>query len=159
MSGATSGVLERRLKSRPITDLAYRGVMNLQIAFTYFEGDFAGTVGAEGLSTTAYNVLSILKGHPEGHPRGEIARRLVYLNVDVTRIVDGLERRGLVHRVRSATDRRVSLTRLTPKGLKVVDKLAKPLADMIDQYGRRLSAKEFGELNRLLEALYVDRLE
>lgn len=159
MAETTSGVLERRLKSRPVTDPAYRAVMNLQIAGAYFEADFAATVAAEGLSSSAFNLLRILRGHPEGHPRGEISKRLIYLNADVTRIIDRLMRRGLVERARSATDRRLSLTRLTPKGFKMVARLEAPIAAMIDRYRRRLSGRDFQELNRLLEALYAERVE
>jgi DNA-binding MarR family transcriptional regulator len=159
VSAATSGILERRLKSRPITDPAYRAMMNLQIAFVHFEADFAAVVGAEQLSTSAFNVLRILKGHPEGHPRGEIATRLIYRNADVTRIIDRLTRRGLVERARSRTDRRLSVTRLTPKGHKLMARLDAPVAGMIERFRTRLPAHDFVELSRCLEALYVDILD
>lgn len=159
MAQTQSGILERRLKSRPIADQAYRAVMNLQIANAHYEAEFAATLGAEALSPSAYNVLRILKGRPDGHPRGEISKRLIFLNADVTRIIDRLTRRGLVERVRSSSDRRLSLTRLTARGLKVVARLDAPIAALIDRYRRKLPARELQELNRLLEALYADHVE
>jgi hypothetical protein len=52
-----------------------------------------------GLTHDQYNVLRILRGvHPEGHPRFEIAARLVRRAPDVTRLIDRLERRGWVRR-------------------------------------------------------------
>jgi DNA-binding MarR family transcriptional regulator len=158
MAEPTSGILERRLKSRPITDPVYRATMNLQVAAAQFEADFAEALAVEELSSSAFNVLRILRGHPEGHPRGEISKRLIYSNADVTRIIDRLTRRGLVERVRSPRDRRLSLTRLTAKGQKVVAQLHEPVEQLVARYRRKLSAAEYQELSRLLEALYADRL-
>jgi DNA-binding MarR family transcriptional regulator len=156
---ATEGILERRLKSRPITDQAHRAVMNLQIAAVHFQARFAAVVESENLSLSAYNLLRILRGHPEGHPRHEISRRLIYLNADVTRIIDRLRRRGLVERARSAADRRLSLTRLTAKGRKLMERLDVPVDALIADYGRKLPARDLAELNRLLEATYADAVD
>ena len=106
------GILERRLKTRPITNPIQRAMVNLQVAFAHFEEDFERMVGKEGLSSSSFNVLRILRGHPDGHPRGELSKRLVYRNSDVTRLLDVLVRRGLVERVRSTSDRRLSVARL-----------------------------------------------
>jgi DNA-binding MarR family transcriptional regulator len=156
MAGA-GGVLERRLKSaRPITDLAMRATLNLDVASCYLLEHFEGITERENLSRTAYNLLRILRGQPEGHPRGEIAARLIYRRADVTRLVDRLVRRGLARRARSRRDRRVSLTRITPKGLELLARLDAPIQELTARYGRKLSEAELAELNRLLEALYAD---
>src|SRR4029077_13651464 len=118
---------ERRLVSRPVTHPPLRGVLNLQLACAHFVEAFEAVVGDGGVTASAFNVLRILRGQPEGHPRGEIGRRLVFRKADVTRIVDGLVRRGLAERVRSAKDRRLSLTRITAKGLKTLARLDAPL--------------------------------
>jgi DNA-binding MarR family transcriptional regulator len=159
MAEPTSGILERRLKSRPIADPVYRATMNLQVAAAQFEIDFAEALAPDGLSSSALNVLRILRGHPDGHPRGEISKRLIYPSADVTRIIDRLTRRGLVERVRSPRDRRLSLTRLTPKGHRLLARLAGPIESLVARYRRKLSAVEYQELSRLLEALYADTLE
>lgn len=158
MAAPTSGILERRLRSRAIPDPVYRATMNLQVAAAQFEEDFARVLAPEGLSSSALNVLRILRGQPEGHPRGEISKRLIYPRADVTRIIDRLTRRGLVERARSPRDRRLSLTRLTPKGHKLVAHLQAPLDAFVDRYRRKLSDAEYRELSRLLEALYADTL-
>ena len=60
------------------------------------------------LSTSQYNVLRILRGsHPGSLTCSEIGERTVARDPDVTRLVDGLSKRGLVRRTRSRTDRRV----------------------------------------------------
>ena len=48
-------------------------------------------------------MLRILRGvYPEGHPRCEIAQRMVERAPDVTRLVDRLQSQGLVRRNRSS---------------------------------------------------------
>src|SRR5262245_14449734 len=71
-----------------------------------------------------YNALRILRsGHPKGYPRGEVAARMVERAPDVTRLIDRLERRGLVERARTPEDRRLSITRITKAGLDLLRRL------------------------------------
>ena len=158
--GRTDGALERRLKiSQPVTDPATRALMNLDLADAHFLEDFEGATLTEGLSMSAYNVLRILRGNPDGHPRTEIAQRMIYRRTDLTRLIDGLIRRGLVERLRGRRDRRLSVTRITPKGLKTMTRLDPLINDAVDRYRRKLSVREWDELSRLLEKLYEDRVE
>jgi DNA-binding MarR family transcriptional regulator len=152
---ATSGVLERRLISKPIPDPVRRAVLNLQVANAQFLDDFDRIVGKDGDSSTAYNILRILRGEPAGHPRREIAKRLVHRNADVTRVLDGLVSRGLVERVRSERDGRLSVARITPKGLKLLSKLDVAIEELEAEYAKKLSRKDWLDLSRLLEALYA----
>ena len=77
---------------------------------------FAPLLKAEELSSTQYNVLRILRGAPEGLPCGEIGNRMITRDPDITRLLDRLEKRGLVSRCRETKDRRMVLTRITDKG-------------------------------------------
>jgi DNA-binding MarR family transcriptional regulator len=72
-----------------------------------------------GLTHDQYNVLRILRGaHPTGHPRYAIADRLISRAPDVTRLVGRLVRDGLVERYRSEEDQRLSMARVTERGLR-----------------------------------------
>lgn len=81
----------------------------------------------EDLSATQYNVLRILRGAPEGLPCGEIGSRMITRDPDVTRLLDRLEKRGLISRCRETRDRRTVVTRITPAGLKMLARLDKPV--------------------------------
>jgi DNA-binding MarR family transcriptional regulator len=154
------GVLERRLKtSRPVADPATRALMNLDLADAHFQEDFEAATLTEGLSMSAYNVLRILRGQPGGHPRTEIAERMVYRRTDLTRLIDGLIRRGFAERLRGRRDRRLSVTRITSKGLKTMTRLDPLIDELVARYRRKLSTRELEELSRLLEKLYEDRVE
>lgn len=156
----TDGTLERRLKSsRAVADPAMRALMNLNVADAHFQEDFEAVTLTEGLSMSAYNILRILRGRPEGHPRTEIAHRMIYRRTDLTRLIDGLIRQGLVERFRGRRDRRLSVARITSKGLKTMTRLDPLLNKLLDGYRRKLSIRELEELSRLLEALYQDHVE
>ncbi len=58
-----------------------------------------GVLKAEDVSPTQYNVLRILRGTPDGLPCGEIASRMITRDPDMTRLLDRLEKRGLISRV------------------------------------------------------------
>lgn len=95
---------------------------------------------AEELSSTQYNVLRILRGAPEGLPCGEIAGRMITRDPDITRLLDRLEKRGLIARCRESKDRRMVMVRIMPEGLKVLGRLDEPV-----QSGHR---KQLGHLGR-----------
>ena len=108
----------------------------------------------EDLSATQYNVLRILRGAPEGLPCGEIASRMITRDPDVTRLLDRLEKRGLISRCRETRDRRTVMTRITPTGLKMLARLDKPV-----QAGHRRQLGHLGRerLRTLVELLRVAR--
>jgi DNA-binding MarR family transcriptional regulator len=103
--------LQRRLKMRPLADPVVEGMLNLLVTAASLKEMAETEFGKFGLTSMAYNTLRILRGSPDGLPRGEIAERLVNPSPDVTRLIDRLARRGLVRRLRARTDRRLSITR------------------------------------------------
>ena len=86
-----------------------------------------GILKSEDLSSTQYNVLRILRGAPEGLPCGEIASRMITRDPDVTRLLDRLEKRGLISRCRENEDRRTVMGRITEKGLELLARLDEPV--------------------------------
>ena len=108
----------------------------------------------EDVSSTQYNVLRILRGAPEGLACGEIASRMITRDPDVTRLLDRLEKRGLISRCRETKDRRTVMARITPEGLKLLGRLDEPV-----QAGHRKQLGHLGRerLRRLTELLSVAR--
>ena len=83
----------------------------------------------EDVSATQYNVLRILRGSAEGLACGEIANRMITRDPDVTRLLDRLEKRGLISRRRETRDRRLVTARITPEGLKLLARLDEPVQE------------------------------
>jgi len=102
------------------------------------------------LSGTQYNVLRILRGAPEGLPCGEIASRMITRDPDVTRLLDRLEKRGLISRCRETKDRRTVMTRIAPPGLKLLASLDDPIRDAHRKQLGHLGPKRLRTLAELL---------
>ena len=108
------------------------------------------TLKSEDVSATQYNVLRILRGAPEGLPCGEIAGRMITRDPDITRLLDRLEKRGLITRSREARDRRTVITRITTDGLKVLERLDEPIQEAHHKQLGHLGRKRLRELTELL---------
>src|SRR5437588_11787636 len=90
----------------------------------------AQVIKAEDLSATQYNVLRILRGAPQGLACGEIGNRMITRDPDITRLLDRLEKRGLISRSRESRDRRMVLTKITTDGLKLLSRLDGPMQEV-----------------------------
>ena len=106
----------------------------------------------EELSMTQYNVLRILRGAPEGLACREVSERMITRDPDVTRLLDRLEKRGLIARNREEKDRRTVMTRITPAGLAALERLDDVVQDAHRGQLGHLGAKRLKELSNLLAA-------
>jgi DNA-binding MarR family transcriptional regulator len=113
---------------------------------------------AEDLSANQYNVLRILRGSPEGLPCNEIASRMITKDPDITRLLDRLEKRGLISRCRENRDRRMVMVRITPMGLKLLAHLDEPVQAVHRQQLGHLGRKRLGALTELLRVVTCGRL-
>ena len=106
--------LQRRIKQAHFRSPQQEALLNLSVAAAYLREQSERVVEAFDITLPQYNVLRILRGiHPDGHPRGEIASRMLDRAPDVTRIVDRLSAKKLVERDRNGDDKRQSITRIT----------------------------------------------
>ena len=88
-----------------------------------------------GLTGTQYNALRILRGAGAGGiPCSEIGERMITRDPDVTRLLDRLQKRGLVERSRGKQDRRVIYGKITGAGLKLLREMDAPL----EKHGREI---------------------
>ena len=117
-------------------------------------------IKSTGLTGTQYNVLRILRGaQPEGLACRSIGDRMLSQDPDMTRLLDRLEKRGLITRERLKDDRRVVKTHITPEGLEVLKPLDQPLRELHKRQFRHMSAARLKILSELLEEIRVRKLE
>jgi DNA-binding MarR family transcriptional regulator len=102
------------------------------------------------LTAQQYNVLRLLRAAREPLPTLSLAERLVSRAPDITRILDKLERRGLIERSRSTVDRRTVLVSITAAGRWLLDQLAEPLRRCHRQQLGHLSPEQLRQLIELL---------
>lgn len=108
-----------------------------------------------GLTGTQYNALRILRGAgAEGLPCSEVGERMITRDPDITRLLDRLQKRGLVERKRGKEDRRVVYGKISAAGLKLLKEMDAP----IEKYGREM-LRHVGQdkLQQLIELLELVR--
>jgi DNA-binding MarR family transcriptional regulator len=110
------------------------------------------TLKTEELSLTQYSALRILRGAPSGLSCGEVADRLIAREPDITRLLDRLEKRGLISRSRETKDRRTVVVRMTSAGLDLVGRLDGPVQAVHREQLGHLGEKRLKELSKLLTA-------
>jgi len=108
-----------------------------------------------GLTGTQYNALRILRGAGrEGLPCSEVGERMITRDPDITRLLDRLQKRGLVTRCRDKRDRRVVYGKITAAGLKLLGEMDAP----VEKHGREM-LRHLGQvkLQQLIDLLELVR--
>jgi DNA-binding MarR family transcriptional regulator len=152
MPDAKSSIQDEIRQSRPFGSVTQEAAVAILRSANDLRRALGDVVGVAGLSLQQYNVLRILRGaRGEPLPTLEIAERMVERTPGVTRLLDGLEKRGLVERVRCTEDRRRVLCSITDTGLE----LMAPLDQGIDEREKAglgaLGEARLSELVKLLD--------
>jgi DNA-binding MarR family transcriptional regulator len=77
-----------------------------------------------GTTLPRFDVLAQLARHPDGLAMGQLSKRLMVTNGNVTGLVNNMIGEGLVRRARSTTDRRSQTVRLMPAGQLLFEQIA-----------------------------------
>src|ERR1700734_2673122 len=104
------------------------------------------------LSPNQYNILRILRGAPDGLLCGEIATRMISRDPDITRLLDRLEKRGLIRRCRGNPARRKVRVRIAADGLCLLKGLDQPVCDLHRRQIGHLGQTKLASLSALLRA-------
>ena len=100
-----------------------------------------------------FDILAQLERHDGPMSMGELSKRLMVSNGNVTNLVDRLTGEGLVERAPSPDDRRVQMVSLTPKGAKSFAHMARNHQAWVGDMMAGLSADEMTGLYDLLARL------
>jgi DNA-binding MarR family transcriptional regulator len=141
-------------QTKPFQSAEQEAFLSLQRTAEHLRRKTAEVLKPWDLSMTQYNVLRILRGAGKhGLPCSEISARMVTADSDITRLLDRLEKKGLIERARSAKDRRIVTSLATRKAISLLSKLDVPVRESAKQLMGSLSAQELEALNATLERL------
>jgi len=147
------GIQAELQQSQPFRTLEDEAMVSLQRTADQLQRRLSDMLKPRGLSPTQYNALRILRGAGDGgRACSEIAERMINRDPDITRLVDRLERRGLVARSREGRDRRVIITRITAAGLDLLRGLDRPIEEFNRKLLGHLGEQSLRNLLTLLEA-------
>ena len=138
--------------SKPFKSVEEEALLSIARTAALLEHAGAEALKPFKLTITQYNVLRILRGAGDpGLCRNEVGQRLVTKVPDVTRLLDRMEAAGLIVRQRGGEDRRYVATRITEKGLKLLEKIDRELPAIHERQFGHVGHKRLRELIVLLE--------
>ncbi len=131
------------IKKNESTKVEQETIHNLLEAACSIRHDLDSISSDFGLGRSQLGVLYILKeAHPEGRSRKEIMDGLVDTCPDVTRLIDRLEDEGYVTRYRCEKDARVSMAKITDKGIAIFDKAREAYIAYLERMGQLFTEEE-----------------
>lgn len=149
MSGRLSDDIKQ---TKPFRSLEEEVLLNMWRTTDALQREVAELLRTADLSPTQYNVLRILRGAgSDGLKCREIGDRMVTRDPDITRLLDRMEKRGLIERRRDSRDRRVVETKITASGLRVLKSLDEPVVELTRRQLAHMDQKSLEALNALLE--------
>ncbi len=154
---AVDGIVADWHRERPDLDTAPLQVLaRLHRTFTRYQALLTDSLDAHGLNVAGFDVLTALRraGAPYRLTAGQLAASGLITSAGVTLRADRLEKDGLIVRERDGQDRRIVYSRLTERGLTLIDEVF----DRHLENERRMLAGLSGDERRLLAALLA-RLE
>ncbi|MFA5105283.1 MAG: MarR family transcriptional regulator [Candidatus Margulisiibacteriota bacterium] len=136
--------------SWPSTEL----ILNLVYTYGVFQSNSLKVLSKFNLSLSAMNILMILNlGEGKGYKQQELSSLLLVSRANMTKVIDGMEKRGLVTRSASQEDRRAKFIKLTATGKDLANRIIPIQNEKSVQATASLSRNEINILNKLLEKL------
>lgn len=154
-----TGKLQKEIKQKkPFASVEAEAYLSILRTADVLAREFEQLLKPHGLTATQYNVLRILRGAGErGATCSDIGERLITADPDVTRLLDRMEKAGLVERARDTKDRRVVLSRITADGVKLVNELDEHVHALHADQLRHLSKQRLRELIEDLDEVRARR--
>ena len=134
------------------SDLALSTWVKLARAFSVVSKKTTENIRTHGLTEAQFSALECI-GHKGPMNLGELCRRQLVTNGNITMVADHLEKRGLLERRRSVTDRRMVVVHLTPQGRRIFERIFPPHAAHVARVLSVLSPAEQEQLGTLLKKL------
>ncbi|HUR21952.1 MAG TPA: MarR family transcriptional regulator [Vicinamibacterales bacterium] len=142
-------IMSTRAARRPPASAAFLAIVQ---AAEELQRGMAELLKTRDLSMAQYNVLRILRGAgPEGATCSDVGDNLVRHDPDVTRLLDRLDKRGLIDRARDTKDRRVVRTRITKAGAALVGELDDPVDELHARQLGHVGSKRLADLVAVLD--------
>ena len=142
-------------KSMPGTlrDLRHSLPMELMRAREAAMARFRPTLREHGLTEQQWRVIRVLAEH-DGIDASEVAGRCFLLAPSLTRILQFLEKKGLVRRPANRDDQRRSVLKLTTDGRRVFDSVGPDSEQRYREIEAEFGAERLEQLYTLLAAFY-----
>ena len=105
-----------------------------------------------------HKISHLIRNSQEEKPGAKITDLSVAAEMSkpaVSQMLNSLEKKGLIERIMTKTDRRVVYVKLTDSGKTQLEKIAQKMDELMDQIVEELGKEDTAELARLLDKLYI----
>lgn len=154
MARQQSRLQQELRQTRPFQSIYQEAALSVMKTADLLRRAFARRLEPHDVTPQQYNVLRILRGAgPSGLPTLAIGERLVEEAPGMTRLLDRLDGKSLVRRVRCEHDRRQVLCYLTPAGERLLAAIDPDIGGTDAELAAALSPAEAELLVELLEKL------
>ncbi|MEM9644251.1 MAG: MarR family transcriptional regulator [Planctomycetota bacterium] len=138
-------------KKRPFESVQQEAMISVLRTSDLLENRLARMLREYDLTPSQYNALRIMRGEGRPMPCLEVAARMIQVAPAITRVVDQLVSRGLALKQQSGHDRRIFLVEATRAGLKLLQKLDQPIAELHQSLLGHVQTSDLRKLNQILE--------
>lgn len=144
--------IEKDINQSKFRNEFQKGIINLIFTYNWLMEKMKALLEQGDVTSQQYNILRILRGAGGPLSTLQIRQRMLDKMSDTSRIVDRLVLKGLAKKVACKADRRLVDITISPKGLKLLEKLD-VYSDEMDALLGNLSAGEAKTLNKLLDKI------
>ena len=128
--------------------------LRLLTCTTLIEGEIRKRLADEfGTTLPRFDLFAQLERAPAGMTLGDLSRRMMVTNGNVTGLVERLVESGHVERSSLPNDRRVQIVKLTQTGKASFSRMAKAHEEWLAELFAQISQKDITELLRRLKKL------
>ncbi len=145
--------IEEALQTDKFRDERHKGVLNLLYTAYWMKMQISTVLKEYGITVEQFNVLRILRGSlPKNLCVKEIGSRMIEKSSNVPRILERLQRDGLVERTPSETDRRESVSVITEKAMEILKQLDQKVIEKENEF-MPVTAEEAAFFNSILDKI------
>lgn len=146
--------IEEAIKQSRFSDNYQKVIVNLIFTGNWIRDEQTRLLKQFDILPQHFNVLRIIKGrYPEPISPGEIKEVLIDKSNDLTRLLDKLERKGLIKRRLCPVNRRKMDITLTSKGIKLTEETTGSIEPFAKSLKGRITDKEAETLSKLLDKM------
>ena len=127
-------------------------IYSLALIYNMVYDGMASFFQQHDLTPGKFNILMVIKhqGKDQGIPQVEIGKHLILTPSNMTKLIDKLEKDGLVVRSALKGDRRVNITKVTKKGSDLLDRVWESYNDKLLALTSDLNKEDQRTLSKLL---------
>jgi len=121
----------------------------------HVHGDLQGLLKAKGIPVEQWRILQVLSDR-RGRSMGELAKAVLMNHPALTKTIDRMIMRALVHRRHDPDDNRRVLVHISEFGCELVAQCEKQIASYENELAERLGPRNAAQLRRLLHTLVAE---